>query len=175
MAKPDWEAIESAYRAGSLSIREIASKHGVSDTAIRKRASSNGWQRDLADKVKKVTRTKLVRSEVRSEVRKAGSQSEVRTDEEIIEQAASEAAEVVLGHRVDLARWRGIANKLGNFLEDVEFTEENHTSLSRSLVAGVDAQIKVIKAEREAYNIDSGNKSTSTDSISDLMDELSKG
>ncbi|MDX7999365.1 hypothetical protein FE394_09145, partial [Xenorhabdus sp. Reich] len=174
-AKPDWEAIESVYRAGSLSIREIAAKHGVSDTAIRKRASANGWQRDLTDQVKKATRTKLVRSEVRSEVRRVGSQPEVRTDEDIIEQASSEAAEVVLGHRTDLADWRRIANKLRTFLDDVEITEDNHASIARTITAGVDAQIKLIKGERESYNIDGGDKNTATDNISDLMDDLAKG
>ncbi|WP_288654639.1 MULTISPECIES: hypothetical protein [Pantoea] len=171
MAKPDWEAIESAYRAGSLSIRAIADKHGVSDTAIRKRATQNGWQRDLTEQVQKATRQKLVRKEVRND----SSREHVRTDEEIVDEAADEAAGVVIEHRVDLARWRRIANKLGDFLDDVEFTEDNHASLSRSLVAGVDAQVKIIKAEREAFNIDSGEKNNVTDSISDLMDSLSQG
>lgn len=171
MASPDWEAIESAYRAGSLSIRAIADKHGVSDTAIRKRATQNGWQRDLTEQVQKATRQKLVRKEVRND----GSREHVRTDEEIVNEAADEAASVVIEHRTDLARWRRIANKLGDFLDDVEFTTENHASLSRSLVAGIDAQVKIIKAEREAYNIDTGEKSSVTDSISDLMDSLSQG
>ncbi|WP_274713556.1 hypothetical protein [Xenorhabdus bovienii] len=143
----------------------------MSDTAIRKRASSNGWQRDLTDKVKKATRTKLVRSEVRG----IGSQSEVRTDEDIIEQASSEAAEVVLGHRADLVDWRRITNKLRAFLDDVEITEDNHASIARTITAGVDAQIKLIKGERESYNIDGGEKNTTTDNISDLMDDLAKG
>ncbi|NUU68438.1 hypothetical protein HQN64_20340 [Enterobacteriaceae bacterium BIT-l23] len=171
MAKPDWEAIESAYRAGSLSIRAIAEKYGVSDTAIRKRATQNGWLRDLTEKVKEATRLKLVRSEVRND----GSREHVRTDDEIIDEASEAAADVVLGHRVDLTRWRRIANRLGDFLESVDFTEDNHASLSRSLVAGVDAQVKIIKAEREAYNIDSEKKSDETESLSSMMDELAKG
>lgn len=168
--KPDWEAIESAYRAGSLSIREIASKHGVSDTAIRKRASSYGWQRDLTDKVKKATRNKLVCSEVR----RVSLQSKARNDEEIIEQAASEAAEVVLGHRADLAQWKKIANKLRAFLNDVDITEDNHAAIARTITAGVDAQIKLIKSERESYNIDSADRNTASESISKLMDDLCK-
>ena len=32
MSKPDWEAIETAYLAGAMSLREIASQHGISDT-----------------------------------------------------------------------------------------------------------------------------------------------
>jgi hypothetical protein len=38
MATPDWEAIESAYRAGVLSLRDIGDKYGVTEGAIRKRA-----------------------------------------------------------------------------------------------------------------------------------------
>lgn len=171
MATPDWEAIESAYRAGSLSIRAIGEKYGVSDTAIRKKASQQNWQRDLTGKVKTATQDKLVRTEVRT----SGSQSKVRTDDEIIEEASDEAAAVVMAHREGLAAWRGITNKLRVFLEDAEITEDNHASMSRSITAGVDAQIKVIKAEREAYNIDSGEKNSSTDTLSDLMDSLSKG
>lgn len=40
MATPDWEAIESAYRAGVLSLRDIGDKYGVTEGAIRKRAKS---------------------------------------------------------------------------------------------------------------------------------------
>lgn len=170
MATPDWEAIESAYRAGSLSVRAIGEKYGVSHVGITKRAAKEGWQRDLTDKVRTATKAKVTKA-----VTSDGYQVGVVTDAEIIEQAAEEAASVVLSHRVDLSRWRRIANKLGDFLEDVEITEDNHASLARSITAGVDAQIKVIKAEREAYNIDSGEKSTAADSISDLMDDLAKG
>lgn len=59
--KIDWEAIEREYRAGQLSIREVARKHGVSDTAIRKEAKAKGWKRDLADKVRKAVREEVFR------------------------------------------------------------------------------------------------------------------
>ena len=50
MSKPtiDWEAVEREYRAGQLSNRMIAEKHGISDTAIRKRAKRDGWERERA-------------------------------------------------------------------------------------------------------------------------------
>jgi hypothetical protein len=40
----DWDAIRVAVEDGSLSIREIARRHGVSDTAVRKKAKLEGWQ-----------------------------------------------------------------------------------------------------------------------------------
>lgn len=170
MSKPDWEAIESAYRAGSLSVRAIGEKHGVNHATILKRANKEGWQRDLTEKVRAATKAKVTKS-----VTKDGNQSPVVTDEQIVDQASDEAASVVLAHREGLAAWRGITNKLRDFLNDAEITEENHASMARSITAGVDAQIKVIKAEREAYNIDSGDRNTVTDTLSDLMDDLSKG
>lgn len=41
----DWTAIEADYRADIQSIRQIATKHGVSDAAIRKKATQAGWVR----------------------------------------------------------------------------------------------------------------------------------
>ncbi len=51
MKKPDWEAIKREYCAGQLSIRALAEKYGVSDTAIRKRAKAGEWPKP--EKVRK--------------------------------------------------------------------------------------------------------------------------
>ncbi|HIF5739642.1 TPA: hypothetical protein ACX3KE_004548 [Enterobacter kobei] len=170
MSKPDWEAIESAYRAGSLSVRSIGEKHGVNHATILKRANKEGWQRDLTEKVRAATKAKVTKS-----VTKDGNQSPVVTDEQIIDQASDEAAAVVMAHRESLVAWRGITNKLRDFLEDADITEENHASMSRSITAGVDAQIKVINAERKAYNLDSEEGNKTVDDLSNLMDSLSQG
>nr|WP_276612982.1 hypothetical protein [Klebsiella michiganensis] len=53
MATPDWEAIESAYRAGVLSLRDIGDKYGVTEGAIRKRAKKLGWVRNSGTQVRK--------------------------------------------------------------------------------------------------------------------------
>lgn len=53
MAKPDWEAIESAYRAGVLSLRDIGDKYGVTEGAIRKRAKKFYWVRNSGTQVRK--------------------------------------------------------------------------------------------------------------------------
>jgi len=75
MAKPDWEAIEREYRAGDSSIRALAEKHGVSDTAIRKKAKAEGWEKPAK-----------VRTEGQDEVRIANHNANLRTSaEEIIE------------------------------------------------------------------------------------------
>lgn len=56
MSKPDWEAIETAYRAGVMSLREIASQHGISEGAIvneRQKAWYYAKEKTLGDDMKR--------------------------------------------------------------------------------------------------------------------------
>lgn len=99
----DWEAIEREYRAGQLSLREIARVYGCSDTAIRKKAKANGWERDLSAKVRAKVRTKLVRDKVRTQA---------LSEKEIVEVAAETGFQVSALHRKDIKRFRKLANKL---------------------------------------------------------------
>lgn len=69
MAKPDWEAIETAYRAGVMSLREIASHHGISEGAIRKRAKRDDWSRDLNARIQQKADDLVRKQEVRKTVR----------------------------------------------------------------------------------------------------------
>lgn len=163
---PDWEAIESAYRAGTPSLRTIAEKHGITEGAIRKRANKEKWSRNLAAKVLQATQDKLVRMEVRKQ--------NMRTDEEIIESESDLRAELVRVHRVNLAQWRGITDKLSDALLGVDVTAENASDFARSLNAGVDAQLKVIKGERQAYGLDLDDGNKVVDSLSALMDDLTR-
>lgn len=55
LAPIDWERVEADYRAGILSVREIAKLAGCTHGAINKRASRDGWTRDLAAKIKAKT------------------------------------------------------------------------------------------------------------------------
>lgn len=151
--QPDWEAIERAYRAGILSIRSIAEKYETKEGTIRSRAKKNGWQRDLTEQVKSATQAKLSRTLSRNSVTHA----HLREDAEIVEEASDDAAGVVLAHRVVLSQWRGLANKLCDALNEIVVDETNHAEFARSLNAGVDAQMKVVKGEREAYGIVTGH------------------
>jgi hypothetical protein len=42
----DWSAVEPDYRSGSLSLRDMALKHGCSHSAIANFAGKHGWKRD---------------------------------------------------------------------------------------------------------------------------------
>lgn len=53
-----WELIRNEYRAGGLSVRDIAKAHGPTEAAIRSRARKEAWERDLTDQVRAATRAK---------------------------------------------------------------------------------------------------------------------
>lgn len=106
---PDWERIELEFRAGILSLREIAAADGnVSEGAIRKRAKRDGWERDLNAKIQARADALVRKAEVRSEVRAEGAASE----RDIIEANAERIAQVRGEHRADITRMRALVLKL---------------------------------------------------------------
>ncbi len=199
MSKPDWEAIESAYRAGVMSLREIASQHGISEGAIRKRAKRDEWSRDLNAKVKERADDLVRKAEVRKQVR-----SETTLSERVLIEATAEViATVRMEHRGDIRRARTLANALFDELEaecaDVESLrtlgqlmlcpDENGRDRLNELyhaVISMPERVKSMKAlsetlknliglERQAYSMDEGEKDKVVDALSDLMDSLSQG
>lgn len=108
MSKPDWEAIESAYRAGVMSLREIASQNGISEGAIRKRAKRDEWSRDLNAKVKERADDLVRKAEVRRTVRNEST----LTERVLIEATAEVIATVRMEHRGDIRRARELTNTL---------------------------------------------------------------
>lgn len=108
MAKPDWEAIETAYRAGVMSLREIASHHGISEGAIRKRAKRDDWSRDLNARIQQKADDLVRKQEVRKTVR---TKTEL-TERVLIEATAEVIASVRMEHRGDIRRARELTNIL---------------------------------------------------------------
>ncbi|MBW6646900.1 hypothetical protein KXT11_24215 [Salmonella enterica subsp. enterica serovar Weltevreden] len=108
MEKPDWEAIETAYRAGVMSLREIASHHGISEGAIRKRAKRDDWSRDLNARIQQKADDLVRKQEVRKTVR---TKTEL-TERVLIEATAEVIASVRMEHRGDIRRARELTNTL---------------------------------------------------------------
>ncbi|ROM29283.1 hypothetical protein BK645_09955 [Pseudomonas protegens] len=126
---PDWERIEQLYRAGLLSIREIAASCGVSHVAIQKRAKRDGWVRDLAAKIKAKADSLVTRDTVTSVVTK----EQAVTERGIVEANAQVIANIRIGHRTDIGRYRRLANKLLDELEGVTDNRELFEELGEIL------------------------------------------
>lgn len=108
MSKPDWEAIESAYRAGVLSVRELAGKYGISHQAISKRAKKDGWERDLKAKVQAKADALVAKREV---ARQVATESTI-SERQLIEATAEVIATVRMEHRGDIRLARELTNTL---------------------------------------------------------------
>jgi hypothetical protein len=158
--KCDWETIEQEYRAGQLSIREIARQHGATESNIRRRAKAHGWERDLTEKVRKSVRSKVMRSEVRTPN---------ASDKEIIEANAERGAQALLIMRKDIAALREVEQNLldelngeptklwiGQYQGQIVEKEVGLTVAERAAAAANLAQVqhKRIALERQALNLD---------------------
>lgn len=130
---PDWELIESLYRAGLLSVREIAASQGITHGAINKRAKRDQWERDLKAKIK---------AKADALVSKASVSTKVSTDTRLTEQQiVSGNAEITmtirLEHRKDIGRNKALTIKLMEELEAMTDNRELFAQL-RDLIAGVE-------------------------------------
>ncbi len=123
----DWEGIERDYRAGMLSVREIALAFGVSNTGIHKRADKYGWSRDLTAKINQAANELVMKASIAPDGStklsvKPAPKVLVRTAEQVslnasieartIEIAAQRVADVRLAQRQDISRMRAAGMKL---------------------------------------------------------------
>ena len=199
--QPDWEAIERAYRAGVLSVREIAASCGVSHTAIQKRAKANGWERDLKAKIKAKADSLVAKREVATQV----ASKSVETEREIIEVNAEVIANIRMAHRGDISRCRSLTNKLLDELESLTDEQGTIKSLIKqfkegeyedgeamadmlalaSKIGALPSRTKTMKElaetlktlvalERQAYDLDTKSGGNDADELSKMMDELSQ-
>lgn len=156
--RADWEMIEREFRAGQLSIRQIADISGVTEGAIRKRAKRDQWTRALADKVREAVREKLVRVDGTQD----GTQSPRASNAEIVEAASLRGLDVTLTHRRDISQLHGIKRVLAdalaaklnggssgveNFMGEKESPGDLLEKLSR-------VTARLIPLERQAFNLD---------------------
>lgn len=111
---PDWEKIEADYRAGILSLREIAEAHpGTNHVAIARKAKREGWSRDLSAKIRAKADALVTERTVTADVT-----AERRVSErDIIDANAQAIVSVRLAHRKDIQRSRSITMRL---LEELE-------------------------------------------------------
>ncbi|MBN9448275.1 MAG: hypothetical protein J0I67_15400 [Bosea sp.] len=192
----DWEAIEREFRAGQLSTREIARQHGLSDTAIRKKARAEDWDRDLSDKVRQQARAKLVRDAGSQQ----GSQERRANETQTVEAAALRQVEVVRQHRHAIGRGRDLTLRLLDELDattthvgELEEMIEDETAGDKSPMrrnamlkaVGLPSRAGVIKdlsaaaknwvaLERQAFSIDDDGGSDEPATKRDVKAALSK-
>jgi len=152
----EWSQIEQDYRAGLKSLRAIAAEHDISETAIRKRARRDDWTRDLTQRIAAKAADKVRNAEVRKQVRADA----VRTERKSVEVAAEIQANIMLAHRKDVPRVRGLLTKLLAELEGATDARDDLEHIGEILNGGDEARMVELfrKLNSLPGRIDSGKK-----------------
>ncbi|MDA3904148.1 MAG: hypothetical protein PF441_11955 [Desulfuromusa sp.] len=159
--KIDWESIQDQYRAGQLSISEIARQHTITPGAIHNKAKRYGWSRDLTDKVRERVKAKLVTEDVTG-----------HNADAIIESASDIGVAVIRTQRKDIAKLQSLEQSLlselgdeenkptkvhvSNYQGEVKLTPLLITVTDRAsaLQSLANVQHKRIQLQRQAFNLD---------------------
>lgn len=126
---PDWERIEADYRAGILSLREIADGSGVSHVSISKRAKREGWDRNIAAKAQAKADSLVNKAEVN---RKVNSETAVN-EKVLIEATAQVIADIRLAHRGDIRKAKDLSLLLLEELSSQTIERELYENLGELL------------------------------------------
>jgi len=180
----DWDSIEPLYRAGVLSLNGLCAQYmadyrnsqvwktTVTHAAIIKRAKQKKWARDLAGKVQKRIKEKLVTGLVTTAT---GRPRQKISDDEFVERAAEAGTKIVIRHQAEikdlvtheerLLLELETASKIfitqyqgGIVKEAVAMTVKERASTLKDLTA---VRAQRIALERQAHNLD--DKSSSDD------------
>lgn len=144
----DWEGIERDYRAGILTLRQIAETYGTTHVTVFNRAKKEGWDRDLAAKIAAKAEALLNKQSINENLNDSVSEREV------VESNARVVAIVALAHRHDIKGLRELAAKYKDELEDCEEDLQRRAAILKTLT---DVQTRLIQTEREAYGMDKGD------------------
>lgn len=159
----DWAKVEVEYRAGILSVYELASRYKVEAKAIKRRAHQLGWVRDIR---------RRIHSQAENLV--AENAAPGRTERQVVEANARVVADVRLKHRDDIHRARKLCLDLLLELEGAsvgkELLADIHNELSKKFADDDNAIKKQEKAYLKALSL--AGRSSTLKILSDTLKNL---
>jgi hypothetical protein len=173
----DWERIEAEYRAGVLSLREIASLHpGTNHVAIARRAKKEKWPRDLRARIDARAQELVTQAAVTRDETRVGPV----TEREVVESNARHIANVKASHQVYSGRLLKLGITLMSELEQQTASAEDLQTLGELMRApderGTDKLNDIYRRViATPGRIDSGKKVAEMLKIAVGMDRESNG
>jgi hypothetical protein len=177
----DWEKIEKNYRLGQKTTRAIGAEHGISHTAVQKRAKKYGWVQDKSLEVLEKTRAALLAQNKVSKPVAAPTENDINI-------AVETNVAIILSHRKSIAKLQKVEEKLiselsnkptklyiaqyqGLIIEkEIGLTIAEKAQAANNLAS---VQKHRITLERQAFGLDKIDQPTG-DPISDLLTEVVK-
>jgi len=191
------------YRANVKSLRTLGKEYGLAASRISQIAVEEGWERDLAQKIKEKAKVKLNKAILNAE----DEQRSVSTEKEVVEANAEMQTQIILGQRSLIVRYREMIKKMLLELEETTGQPEEFASLGELMAApderGVDKlneiyrkvislpqridglkklaeTLKILIAlERQAFGVDDGPDNSGKDDIATMsrreLEERARG
>lgn len=133
----DWDAIERDYRTDRYTLMQLEAKHGPSYETISRKATKEGWKKDLKGLIAQAT--SILVAEAASE----RAQKEVK---ETVAIAAEANKQVILGHRSDIA---DVRNASFTMLEELKNVSGTMMEL-RAFIANLETlELAAIRADED--------------------------
>lgn len=139
--KIDWEKVEEDYRIGRDSLRVIAARYNLTEGAIRKRANTHNWQRDLRNKINQRATAIMQREAAK----------QLPHERDIVEANAQLVSEVGLNHKLLATKAR---EKGAELLAQLDaHSDDDLLTKSRIYQNLVGSLEKAINIERVAFGM----------------------
>ena len=123
--KVDWEAVESEYRVGQLSMRALATKHNCTAAAISKKAKEKSWVKDATQEVRERTRAALIAQTGKEDDSVNGVNTVNTPTREDVAVAVQTNLAVIKRHRKDIGQGQEIVSLLMGQLIDTAVNRES--------------------------------------------------
>lgn len=134
--KIDWAAIERDWRTDKFTLHELERKHGVGYASISRKATREGWKRDLGAMIKQQTAI-LLQEEA---------QGSAKETQKVIATAAELNKRVILGHREDIATLRRLVKSMVAKIEAMGLLGDADLLAFYKLAKGAQYEAAEIKA-----------------------------
>ena len=163
----DWEAIELKYRAGVLTLRDIASEHGITHGAINKRAARDGWSRDLGAKIRAKAEEIVSKAAVSNSVTKEQRSSQ----QAVIDANAEVIVQRVMAHRSSLTNAHRVYEKQ---LQELELMGDNVEAMQKfgEMMYNPDEKGQDKRLEAYLRTISFGSRVTAFKTLTDALKSL---
>lgn len=152
----DWDGMEKDWRAGIKPVLQLSKEFGVSRAAINKHWDKEGIERDLTARIEARAQALVTQAQVTQEV----AQEQRVTEKAIVEANAQMQANIMLAHRKDVPRVRGLLTKLLEELESSVDAREDLEHIGEILNGGDESKMADLfrKLNSLPGRIDSGKK-----------------
>lgn len=178
--RADWEAVERDYRTGKFTLRELEAQHGVSAGQISKKARELEWTKDLRAVIKQATDHALLLQNA-TQTQQATQQGNAPAGLVTAVLVTAEMnKQVILGHRQDITRLRGVTMKaVERLVKDADTLDAADKPADPAVILlsaqrATQSLARLQEMERRAFSLDDDEDPASKDQVGPVLTDAQR-